>query len=167
MAKMFFVKELISNPLILEGRKIPFEDLGDEMGGIVTEDPVLAASLRHAQRTRIGGVYEVTEEQFADHKKKAIEHESLRNSRALANNIGGPLQPLNKPVDAAVAGNIEQTPIQSETFRVPIPTTKVPIGAPLSDSEKIPPAPARRPATRRLSQLAPDRADSEATVSTP
>lgn len=148
MANAYFIKELISNPLLIEGRRVPFEDFGDDLGGITVSDAGLTEALRTAQRSGRGGVREVEEAEFTDTKKNAVDNELRRNSRSSANHVER--LPFHRRLPAVADASGER-----ETMRIPIPVGQIPVGAPLEKPGELPPPPPRRPSTRRLSEMAP------------
>jgi hypothetical protein len=83
MSKHYFCKEILSNTLTIGGTPVPFEDIGDNNGGIIVEesDPIYNGLLDFIKR-KVGGVYEVTEAQYEEIKKKSTANESARRLRS-------------------------------------------------------------------------------------
>lgn len=73
MSKVFFLKELVSNPFLdTKGRRIYFEPLAQDYG--VTQldseaDQDTIAALRAGIKNRTGGIYEITEGQYLEKKR--------------------------------------------------------------------------------------------------
>lgn len=88
-ATKYFLKEIVSNPVHVklptrEGgqviARVPFEEFGDDVGGIALTDPVKISALRSFAKARRGGVREVSEEEYNAAKKVASVQEQRRAS---------------------------------------------------------------------------------------
>ena len=67
----FFKKTILSNPIATsKGYRIQFQPIGDDEGVIALEDETVIAELKDMAERRVGGVIEVTREQFDELKKK-------------------------------------------------------------------------------------------------
>lgn len=64
------------------GQWIRFPDFGNGLGGISTTDPKLIKELELAIKKSIGGIFEVTAEEFEEVKKKPSPPENLREARS-------------------------------------------------------------------------------------
>lgn len=68
----YFLKELVSTPLYLPtGGKIGWEELQGDQGALATEDGALLHQLDMAIRRKVGGVREITAEQYEEVKKNS------------------------------------------------------------------------------------------------
>lgn len=78
----YFKKELVKgNPLYLaNGRKAPFEDVGGDNGFLATDDGWVTQQLEAAIQRGVGGVLEISFEQFEDQKKNPSGRRSLQTS---------------------------------------------------------------------------------------
>lgn len=78
----YFKKALVTgNPLYLaNGRKAPFEEMGGDNGFLATEDGWTIGQLEQAARKGVGGVVELTAEQFEDEKKNSLAWKSQGGS---------------------------------------------------------------------------------------
>lgn len=161
MPRAYFLKEILSNPVFLkDGRKIAFEDFGDDKGGITTEDEGLIAELRASQIKRRGGIIETDQGGFADAKKKASANASRRASQSSSNNVVNPtlLRQKRNGLAPAVANRGAVPDYDAMKVKVPkvppVEAARIPVGQKLEVPKELPPPPERRPRTRRLSELA-------------
>lgn len=73
-SKVYFLKELVSNPFLgPEGKQVQFEVLGQDFGVIALQpgtDDLLIASLREANKRRIGGIVEISLTEYEQKKKE-------------------------------------------------------------------------------------------------
>lgn len=174
MPRAYFLKEILSNPICTtDGRRIAFEDFGDDMGGITTEDDGLVAELRAAAAGRRGGIVEVDSDAFADAKKKASVNGLRRASQSVSNspaNLAGLPQRKGGAATAPAKGSVpDYDAMKVKVPIVPRAPEKIPVGQKLEVPKDLPPPPERRPRTRRLSEIAvtiPD-AEKPTTTSTP
>lgn len=84
MAKSFYLKELVQQPLYLpNGMKVPFEDIGGSYGLLATEDPTLVSELNKAVKSHTGGVIALNEAEYNEWqaKKKASASSSQSQTR--------------------------------------------------------------------------------------
>jgi hypothetical protein len=92
--QLFFVRQGITVPLRLLGKKITFEDFGADVGGLfIIEDANTApyvTALREAIQNQIGGLTEVTEEGYLAAKKAASDARKMQEQRAAQSSIGNP-----------------------------------------------------------------------------
>lgn len=82
--KVYFLKDLVSNPTFLKLRRgdkeisvrVPWEDFGGDAGGITLDPSTQSAeiaALREFVRGRRGGITEATAEEYEDSKKAGSE----------------------------------------------------------------------------------------------
>lgn len=72
--KSYWLKELVRTPLYLpNGGSVPFEEVGGSYGILETSDPYLTTELQKAAKNQVGGVIQLSEEDFKSwqSKKKA------------------------------------------------------------------------------------------------
>lgn len=68
----FFRKTILSNPIATsQGYRIQFQPIGDDEGVIALEDETVIGELKAMATNRVGGVIEITKEEFEELKKKA------------------------------------------------------------------------------------------------
>jgi hypothetical protein len=69
----YFQKELVDTPLYLpSGGRLAFEDAGNDVGILATDNPKICAELEKVIKQHRGGVSETTQAVFEDLKKKSI-----------------------------------------------------------------------------------------------
>lgn len=146
----YFLKELISNKVwSTKGYAIPFEDIGDDTGLLVTNHPGLIEEIEIAISRRRGGIREILESEVEEVKKKAYDHQMHRNE--LSTNrfdkarvaSTRPFNPNPSPANALAVG--------AEVAK-PAP---VPPGQPLDPVPAIDPALLRpKPTKRKLREAA-------------
>lgn len=95
--RLFFVRQGISIPLRLLGKKIEFQDFGADVGGLTfIESPAVAqyvTAIRGAIQQQIGGMTEVDEAGFLAAKKAASDAQTNRELRAAQSSLGSPFNP--------------------------------------------------------------------------
>jgi len=67
---VFFLKELTTNPVIVSGTVVRWEDLGGDNGCLATNDKRLIEGLRGFIKRRLGGVSEIDGDDFENKKKQ-------------------------------------------------------------------------------------------------
>lgn len=121
MPKVYFLKHIVSRPLLHAGRIVPFVPFGDDTGGIILDDVQskgLVDALKSMNGTR--GVKLVTPEVYEETKKNCNVRASLRSSRrAPEMRVSNPqiLQPR------AAAGVVESDPLEIPS-EIPPPRNK-------------------------------------------
>lgn len=126
----YFHKELVQTPLYLpQGRKFPFDKLSDGNGIWATEDASLIAEAEKAIARHVGGISEITQEQYDALTKKKTGERSANSFQALAqpsfsNNPFGRGHQFAPPAErvAAAASGVAEV---KDTAEVP-PPLKVP-----------------------------------------
>jgi len=147
--KVHFLKEILSNPIVIKGRTVPFENVGANRG-VVALDPAnpadgdLIAGLNDFASRGVGGVAKLTEAEYTEKKSHPVSTPSVRPRELLRARHPGPPQ--------------RQVPVPAEAM---VQSTAAPAEPPLDlDSLKAvtePAAPAAepeafKPATRRISR---------------
>ena len=140
----FFLKELVNNKVwSTKGYPIPFEDIGDDMGLLVTNHPGLIEELEIAISRKRGGVSEIAESEVEEVKKKAIAHQLHRNSLS-TNRIDQARVASTKPFNPNPSPRSDPA-VGAETAKPQLP------GQPLDPVPNIDPALLRpKPAKRKL-----------------
>ena len=128
---MFFVRQGISVPLRLLGKRINFEEFGADVGGLsILEDARTApfvVAIRDAIRDQIGGMTEVTEQGFLDAKKAASDAQKLQEQRAAQSSIGSPFnQDPRLAVGADPFGKAPAAPVEQINVSLPSGPTLAP-----------------------------------------
>lgn len=147
----FYKKELVSNPLSLpDGRRVRFEQIGaSDTGVLATEDPGLITELDKAAARHVGGVVEITSEQYQELKKNPpVERSQIRSlsSQSIRQLLNRP-----RPGAAPAAAAIKHEP--SAPMEVPKGLATVSSRRKLEELQKAgaekaasPPSPATKPA---------------------
>jgi hypothetical protein len=143
-----YLKEIVSRPIRdSKGMPIPFTPIGDDMGFLETNDPVLINGLNAMIREQRGGVREITSpEELEELKKKAQGREEYR-SRARTQ-FGQPArlaEGSRRIASPATASPPPPDPALSE---------QVPVGAPIDPAPTI--KAARRPRASKGKDALPD-----------
>lgn len=90
MSHVNFVRRGISSPLRIQGKLIPFQELGADVGGLQIEDIPennwVIIQLKVYAAKKLGGVVEVNDEEF-EAEKKASSDEQLRLDRLAAQSL--------------------------------------------------------------------------------
>lgn len=159
----FFKKELFSSKLHLpSGHLVVFEEVGDDMGVIATEDAFLINELKKAQERHVGGVVEINAQQYTELKKNPPDKPSEppwlsaqkltlqrqlqaeRQSVATANVVAEGAKASDKPVIIEGKEAASQAPKQSVPLEVP---QSIPVLTKLGGRKSKTPPPASAPAT--------------------
>jgi hypothetical protein len=114
MSRTYWYKEILSSPVIVNGRAVQWEPLDGNRGVLVVETAThqaLADGLKALAAARKGGVVEITEEQMVD-KKKALPYNPLKLSAAKQRNmlraVPGSSDPFRAQASAAVVEPLNQ-----------------------------------------------------------
>lgn len=120
--KIYFIKHIVSRPLLHGGRRVPFVEFGDDTGGIIL-DSVQSEGLVRGLSALNGtkGIKRVTREEFEETKKNSIAAQSQRTSRHPPS-IRIQTPQLLPPKPAAV-GQVESEPL-SIPKEIPPPRKK-------------------------------------------
>ena len=145
MALHIYLKELVNNPVLdRNGRKIPFEVLGGDFGGLTVDDasnPQLVEDLDKMVKKRAGGVMVSTEAELAEKKSLPVYKPSVSLSDPLTvfqPQRPTPLNPRPNPNEpAAVAEFVPST--------VPTPTIHPLAAMDLLKGATPPPAASQEP----------------------
>lgn len=149
----YYRKELFSTPLFLSrGVQAPFEPVGNDEGMLATADSSLIFSLANAISRRIGGVYEITEEEYEELKKKETptkklspRWQPLRTAPPQKINLSGqPTSPVHQPKPkepAPPAAEPEKSPTPSPAIERGKAAKTVKKGKAPDVSDAPPPAP--------------------------
>jgi hypothetical protein len=110
-----FIRRGITSPLRFQGRPIPFQDFGADVGGIQIEEsqsnqPVIDMLTDYANR-KLGGVVVVTDEEYEAEKKVSSDEQSRLNKLAAQLQRFSPVaQPARV---AATSDPLAQNPVQA------------------------------------------------------
>lgn len=144
-----YLKEIVSRPIRdSKGMPIQFTPIGDDMGFLQTNDPVLINGLDTMIRQRRGGVREITSEEELEALKKKAEVRDEFRSRARTQyaqpaRLGDPARRTASP---ATANPPPPDPSLKEQ--------PVPVGAPIDPAPLI--KAARRPRASKGKDAPPD-----------
>lgn len=177
MPKVLFAKEILSNPILVNGASVKWQSLPGNHGYLELESPkddVLIAALGDLAAKQVGGVYRISEVQLAQKKTQAAltplslprgPKEMLRpmpkgpferkpqGAKAAVAPVkaSNDAQPITHSALArAAAINTPQPPAQISTIPA---TLNIPIGqpnVPIGEPVPVPVTEAFRPATRRV-----------------
>ena len=133
--RLFFVRQGITVPLRLLGKRINFEDFGADVGGLfILESEATApyvAAVRDAIRNQIGAMTEVTEQGYLEAKKAAGDAQKTREQRAAQLSIGSPFnQDTRLAASADPFGNTAGAP---PVARIDVSMPTAPVLAPISE----------------------------------
>src|SRR5262245_32217411 len=111
----FFRKTILSNPVATsKGYRVTFQPIGDDEGVIALEDQEAVAELRSMAERKVGGIIEITKEQFEELKKQVGQGSLPKQS------LGDPPQwpkvrlGLDSRDDVAAAGAFKQATAPAE-----------------------------------------------------
>jgi len=98
----YYKKEVLSNRLYIKGTgaPAPFEPIGGDDGIFATDNPVYTSELDEAAKRGVGGVVEITQEEYEALKKKSSERPSLKSLVRDRQSLSG----LNLPLPLNLAG---------------------------------------------------------------
>lgn len=78
----YFGKALVSNTIsVIDGRRIPFVEIGGGNGVIATDDAVFLSALETRIREKRGGVWEMSESDYSEALKKKTAQTSPQESQ--------------------------------------------------------------------------------------
>ena len=144
---VFFLKEIVSNQIIIKGRKVAFENIGSNRGVLElneskSDDKEFIAGLNDLANRRVGGVVKLFAAEYAQKKSQPILNPSVRPRDMLR--ARRPLPPARKTVPQPIE-------TQVATPKVAVPAVDLKTMGLADDPE--PPA-TFRPTTRRISRKA-------------
>ena len=150
--KVFFLKEILSNPIIIQGTTINWENIGGNRGVLVLDpsnpaDAKFIPDLSKYSAKGVGGVVQLTEAEYTEKKSHPISTPSSRPKEMLRARAVPGARPIRTPGAEAMAA--VAAPVESPAA-APVPTAQVP--ATQDSADASPPVEAFRPQTRRISR---------------
>ena len=173
MAKLFYLKEILSNPILVKGTTLQFENIGANRGVIAldsenTSDLPFIEALNGFAKRGVGGVIRISEADYTQKKMSPSPMPSVRPKEMLR---ARPTTPFDKPPqppapqpEGAAPVVPEQPASQPQPPADPLPEPPLDLSALTSDAPmvSIPESPAEpvadpapppvRPPTKRLSR---------------
>ena len=150
--KVYFLKEILSNPVIIKGARVGFENVGGNQGVIVLDsatdsDKEFIAGLNDFAGRGVGGVVKINEVQYTQKKSSSELKPSARPKEMLRpRQTASPFLPVQPPAEAMApktAAPVNPSPAAELLLDT---TNQGPIELPPIGDEPF------RPATRRISR---------------
>lgn len=149
MKSKTYLKEIVSHRIRdSKGMPIPFTAIGDDMGFLETNDPVLINELDTMIKQRRGGVREITSADELEELKKKAEGRDEYRSRARTQ-FGQPAR-LGDPAKRTASPATAKPPPPDASLK----DQQIPVGAPIDPAPLI--KAARRPRASKGKDSPPD-----------
>lgn len=145
-SKVYFLKEILSNPINIKGTNVAFENIGGNRG-VVALDPAngqesqFITELNQFASQGVGGVSRITEAQYIEKKNQPAPTPSGRQKEMLRLR---PTGPRPRPVQPPAEATVQAVAPPAEPAAGPLDTPLEPIGTPAPGSFQ--------PPTRRISR---------------
>jgi hypothetical protein len=145
MAKKYFLKELVAQPIIAtNGRPVPFELLAQDYGVIALdednpEQAALILDLEKARAQRIGGIVPISESEYTQ-KKSSMPYQASRSRseplQAFPSRLDYRLKAAQEDAAVAVADNGNGS--TASPTNPPVPTPLPPAQPPIEAAPVLP-----------------------------